>query len=70
MPSILPTGCPPVVRMMVLRALLLLSTLARTTDYLLKIFRLRRAPIGPVIKSLLDIPVNVCVANRYILRTF
>ena len=62
---------PPVVRMTMLCSLLLLSTLARQIEYSFKMFRLRYLStllnsIGPVVKSLLDIPVKVCVANKYI----
>ena len=64
-----PATCPsqpPVIRMMML--------CARQTEYLLKIFRLRYvstllSSIGPVVQSLLDILVEMCVVNKYILPT-
>jgi len=57
-------------------SLLLLSTLVRHAKYSFKIVRLCRicqhcslGSIDPVVKSLLDIPIKVCVANKYVLWT-
>ena len=70
-------SCPPVIGMTMLCGLLLFLTLAKQTEYSVKVFRLRRESTlfinaqfnRPSAKSLLDIPVKACVADKYTLRT-